>query len=525
MHRRFRSPRHTVPADVPLVDPGRRRWLQAPVLGAVALGLSGAWSLPAAQVAGGAARDTLVLGMTLEPPGLDPTAGAASAIAEITLYNIYETLTRIGPDGVPRPLLAESWSVTPDQKTWTFRLRRDARFHSGEALSSAQVRFSLERAGAAGSVNKDRATFSQIERIATPDPHTVVLTLRRPNPDLLFQLGQATAVIVDPGTAEGNATRPVGTGPYRLQAWNRGASVVLARWPEHRHAADVALRQVTIRFISDPAAQVAALLSGDVDAFPRVAAARSLRVFQSDPRRFQVLVGGSRAKVILAMNNARPPLNDVRVRRAIAMAIDRQQVIQGAADGFGVPIGSYYTPGAPGYVDLTAVHAHNPDRARALLREAGVRTPLQLTLTLPPPPYARQGGEVIAAQLAQVGIQARLQNVEWAQWLSAVYGQKAYDLTLIAHVEPLDFGNFARPGYYWGYESSEFNALWERVQGAADPAERDRLMGQAQRLVAEDAVAAYLYQPTWITVAHARLQGLWKEQPIFVNDLAALRWQ
>ncbi|HRZ63170.1 MAG TPA: ABC transporter substrate-binding protein, partial [Rubrivivax sp.] len=101
----------------------------------------------------------------------------------------------------------------------------------------------------------------------------------------------------------------------------------------------------------------------------------------------------------------------------------------------------------------------------------------------------------------------------------------AYDLTVIAHVEPLDFGNFARPNYYWGYESSAFDALWAKIQATADPQERNRLMADAQRLVAEDAVAAYLYQPTWITVADARLAGLWKDVPLFANDLAALRWR
>jgi peptide/nickel transport system substrate-binding protein len=353
----------------------------------------------------------------------------------------------------------------------------------------------------------------------------VVLRLRNGNPDLLFQLGQATAIIVEPGSVETNASRPVGTGPFQLESWNRGSSVTLQRWEGYRRADQVALRRVTLRFISDPAAQVAALLSGDVDAFPRVAAARSLEMFRADPARWQVLVGGSRAKTILAINNQRPPLDDVRVRRAIAMAIDREAVIEGAAEGFGVPIGSYYVPGAPGYVDLTAVNAYDPAAARALLAEAGVRTPLALTLRLPPPPYARQGGEIVAAMLAQVGIQARIENVEWAQWLSSVYGQKAYDLTLIAHVEPLDFGNFARPNYYWGYESPAFNELWARIQATIDTAERHRLLGQAQRLVAEDAVAAYLYQPTWITVADARLKGLWQEQPIFANELAALRWE
>jgi peptide/nickel transport system substrate-binding protein len=284
-----------------------------------------------------------------------------------------------------------------------------------------------------------------------------------------------------------------------------------------------------MRFISDPAAQVAALLSGDVDLFPRVAAARSLKQFEAQPRRFQVLVGGSRAKTILAMNHQRKPLDDVRVRRAIYAAIDRASVIEGAADGFGVPIGSYYVPGAPGYIDTTGINPHDPAKARALLHQAGrdlgFGLPLELTMKLPPTPYARQGGEVVAAMLAKVGINAKIENVEWAQWLSGVYGQKAYDLTIISHVEPLDFGNFARPNYYWGYESAEFNALWARIQATIQPAERNKLMAQAQTLVAEQAVAAYLYQPTWITVAHARLRGVSKDMPVFVNDLAALSWQ
>ncbi|MBE0546724.1 MAG: ABC transporter substrate-binding protein [Rubrivivax sp.] len=469
-------------------------------------------------------KDTAVLAMTLEPPGLDPTAGAASAIAEITLYNIYETLTRITSDGRTVPLLAEGWTVSPDLRTWTFRLKRGVSFHNGEAFDAAAVKYSFERAADKASTNKDKAVYANIAGIETPDAHTAVLNLKNGNPDLLFQLGQATAIIVEPKSVAGNQTQPVGTGPYRLEAWNKGASVTLVRWDGHRDARDVKLRRVTMRFISDPAAQVAALLSGDVDIFPRVAAARSLKAFEAN-KNFQVLVGGSRAKTIVAINNKRKPLDDVRVRRAIAAAIDRQAVIEGAADGFGVPIGSFYVPGAPGYIDTTGVNPFDPAKARALLHQAGITPPLELTMKLPPTPYARQGGEVVAAMLAKVGINAKIENVEWAQWLSGVYGQKAYDLTIISHVEPLDFGNFARPNYYWNYDSAEFNTLWAKVQATIDPAERNRLMAEAQTLVARDVVAAYLYQPTWITVANARLRGLWKDMPLFVNDLAALSWQ
>jgi len=468
-------------------------------------------------------KNSAVIGMTLEPPGLDPSAGAASAIGEVVHYNIFETLTKIHSDGTIGPLLAQSWSVTPDNKTWAFKLRQRVKFQNGEPFDAQAVKFSYERAVAPGSVNKDKAVFNNILNIATTDDHTVILTLKHPNPDLLFQLGQTTASIFEPKSVATNNAQPVGTGPYRLERWNKGSSIVLTRWDGYRDAKAVHLERVTIRFISDAAAQVAGLLSGDIDAFPRVTP-RGVPQFRSD-KRFRVLIGGSRAKTILAMNNKRKPLDDVRVRRAIAMAIDRKAVIEGAADGYGTPIGSFYTPGAPGYVDLTAVNAYAPEKSRALLKEAGVATPLELTMKLPPTPYARQGGEVIAAELAKVGIVAKLENVEWAQWLSGVYGQKAYDLTVISHVEPLDFGNFVRPGYYWGYESPQFAELWARINTTADTAQRNQLMAEAQRLVADDAVAAYLYQPTWVTVAKAGLKGLWKDAPIFVNDLSALSWQ
>ena len=468
-------------------------------------------------------KDSLVLAMTLEPPGLDPTAGAAAAIGEVVHYNVLETLTKIRADSSIAPLLASSWTVTPDNKTWAFKLRAGVKFHNGEPFNAAALKFSYERAAAEGSPNKDKAVFANIVNLSATDELTVVITLKNTNPDFLFQIGQATAVIVEPKSAASNASQPVGTGPYKLESWTKGSQLVLARWEGYRDVAAIALRRVTIRFISDAAAQVAALLAGDVDLFPRVSAARSLAQFRAD-KRFQVLVGGSRAKTIVAINNKKKPLDDVRVRRAIAMAIDRKQVIDGVADGFGTAIGSFYVPGAPGYVDLTAVNAYDPDRARALLKEAGISTPLNLSLKLPPTPYARQGGEVIAAMLAKVGIVVKQEGVEWAQWLSAVYGQKAYDLTIISHVEPLDLGNFARPGYYWNYESAKFNALWAQINATADTAQRMKLLAEAQRLVADDAVAAYLYQPTSITIAHARLKGVWQDMPISANDLSALSW-
>ncbi|MFL6692923.1 MAG: ABC transporter substrate-binding protein, partial [Ramlibacter sp.] len=192
--------------------------------------------------------------------------------------------------------------------------------------------------------------------------------------------------------------------------------------------------------------------------------------------------------------------------------------------GYGVPIGSHYVPGAIGYVDTTGVNPYDPDKSRALLKEAGISGPLELTITLPPPPYARQGGEVIASELSKVGITAKLQNVEWAQWLSGVYGNKNYDMTIISHVEPFDLGNFAKPDYYWNYQNPKFNELYDRIKTTRNPADRAKLLGDAQRLLAQDSVHAFLYQPQWITVANKNLKGLWKDMPIFCNDLSAMSW-
>lgn len=488
-----------------------------------------AFSIPAAAALAGtpalaqARKDAVVMGMTLEPPGLDPTTGAASAIAEIVQYNILETLTKINADGNVTPLLAESWEVSPDLRTYTFRMRKGVKFSNGEPCNAQAVKFSFERAAGEKSTNKDKRTFAAMESVRPVDEHTVVIINKEPDPDFLFYMGQATAVIVEPKSADGNNATPVGTGPYVLERWNKGSSIILRASSSYRNPGAIRIKRATFRFISDPAAQVAAVLSGDIDAFVRVTP-RGAAQFKANSR-LQTIVSGSRAKTVLAINNAKKPLNDVRVRRAISAAIDRKAVIAGAGDGFGVPIGSHYVPGAPGYIDTTGINSYNPDKARALLKEAGVTTPLELNLVLPPPPYARQGGEVIVAQLAKVGITAKVQNVEWAQWLANTYGgAHNYDLTIISHVEPFDLVNFTKPDYYWGYNNPKFNELFDKIKVTPNVAERNKLLGDAQKVLAEDAALAWLYQPQWLTVANRRLNGLWKDMPIFVNDLSSLSW-
>ncbi|QNK73937.1 ABC transporter substrate-binding protein [Variovorax sp. PAMC28562] len=467
-------------------------------------------------------KDSIVIGMALEPPGLDPTAGAAAAIAEIVQYNVLETLTKINADGSVTPMLAESWEVSPDLKTYTFKLRRGVKFQNGEPFNATTVKFAFDRAGGEKSTNKDKRTFANLSTQVIDDA-TVVVINKEIDPDLPFVLGQATAVIVEPKSADTNATKPIGTGPYKLESWAKGSSLVLTKWEGFRSPGNAKINKVTFRFIADTAAQAASLLAGDVDAFPR-AGTRIVPQFKSNPQ-FQVILGGSRAKTIVAINNRKKPLDDVRVRRAILAALDRKAFIEGAADGFGVPIGSHYVPGAAGYIDTTGINPFDIEKAKKLLAEAGVKTPLELTMTLPPPPYARQGGEVVVAQLAKIGIVVKVQNVEWAQWLSNTYGgPHNYDLSIISHVEPFDIGNYAKPDYYWGYQSKAFDTLFDKIKSTGNAAERLKLLGEAQKMLATDAANGFMYQPQFPTIAKKGVKGLWKEMPISVNDLSALSW-
>src|SRR5262245_21140549 len=207
-------------------------------------------------------KDSVVMAMTLEPPGLDPTTAAAAAIAEVALYNIYEPLTKINEDGSVSPLLAESWQASEDLKTYTFKLRKGVKFQNGEPFDSAAVKFSFDRNAAPTSTNKDKSLYQSFESVTAPDAETIVVVVKYSEPNLPFLLGQAGGSIVEPKSAPTNVTQPVGTGPYTLGAWAKGSSITLSKWPDYRNAAAIKLSKVTIRFIGHPAAQVAGLPSG-----------------------------------------------------------------------------------------------------------------------------------------------------------------------------------------------------------------------------------------------------------------------
>ena len=469
-----------------------------------------------------AQRTDIVMGVQLEPPLLDPTAGAAAAIDEIVYANVFEGLTRIDRDGAVRPALAREWEISEDGLTYTFHLVEGATFHDGTGFDAEDVVFSLERATAEGSQNAQQALFEPIERVEAVDPATVRITLKRPTGDFLFNLGWGDAVIVAPESAGTNATEPVGTGPFRFVEWAKGDRVDLARYADY-WGEPAALERATLKFIADPTAAFAALMAGDVDAFQRWPSPETAPQLEADPR-FTVAYGASEGETILSTNNGREPFDRLKVRRAIAHALDSEAIVEGAMFGVGKPIGSHFPPHNPDYVDLTGLHPHDVAQAKALLAEAGFPDGFEATLKLPPPAYARRGGEMVAAQLREVGIDLTIENVEWAQWLEQVFRNKDYDLTIVSHTEPRDINIYARPDYYFQYDNPDFQALIDELDATADPDARSALLKRAQRIIAEDAVNGFLFQAGKIGVWNADLRGIWENSPTQATDLTGVYW-
>ena len=468
------------------------------------------------------ARDRLVVALQLEPPGLDPSSGAAAPTDDVTYHTIFEGLTTQDTAGVAHPLLATGWQVAADGRSYLFALRRGVRFADGTPFDAGAAAFSLRRAIAPASTNALKERLADIAGIDVLGPYLIRIRLSAADAELPALLAWGDLAMVAPRAAGTLATAPVGTGPFRLAEWRRGDRITLVG-NDLYWGARPPLARIDFRFIADPAAAYAAASGHAIDLFPAYPAPENLARLRRDPA-LRVTVGPSEAEVILALNEARGPLADLRVRRVISYALDRRAIINGAMAGYGVPIGSHFPPGRPDYLDLTGRYPHDPARARALLAAAGYPDGVALTLTLPPPSYARRSGEIVAAQLAAIGVRVTLVPVDWPQWLDQVFTRHAYDMSIVAHVEPADYDLYGRRDYYFGYDGTAVRALLARLRATADRGERHRLLGAIQQRIADDAVNGFLFEVPRLSVADARLRDLWIDTPLQAIDYARARF-
>jgi len=465
----------------------------------------------------------LVVQTGTEPPGLDLTATPATATAAVVFYNIQESLVKVDAHGKIVPWLAERWH-TADNRNYTFFLKKGVRFHNGRELKAADVKFVIERAMNPETKHPHTAHYAAIGDIIVTDDYTITFSLKAPSANFLLTMARSGSVIYPKEAVDTLKSAPVGTGPFMLADWVRGDRIVLKRRADYHVKGLPKVEQVTFRFIADPNAALAALKSGDIDASLFGLGPEHVTDLKKDGR-FAVIIGETTNDVIMAMNNSRKPFTDVRVRRAITHAINKPDVVKLAMFGMGRVIGSNVDPLNPYFVDVAAAVAHDPARAKKLLAEAGYPGGFETVLKVAPQYYYTvRAGEVIADQLAKVGVKVKIEQIEWGQWLSRVYKEADYDLTIIGHGEAWDIGNYANPKYYFRYDSAKFQDLFKQSEVTIDDKARREQYAQMQKMLAEDAPVVFLFIHPRLAAAKKGVTGFWKDLPTPSADLSEVGW-
>ena len=462
---------------------------------------------------------SLTIAQGVEPPGLDPTTATSAVIPRVVYSNVLEGLVKIDRTGKIVPALTLDYKVSKDGREYTFALKRSVKFHDGKAFSAEDVKFTFDRLMDPKNATAHPEYYKDIESVQAVNSSTVKIRLKRVNSMFLFNLARPDSIIVNPQAADRLKTEPIGTGPFKFVEWVRGDHITLAKFDGYHRKGIPYLDKVTFRFIGDPSAQIANLKAGDVDAIAYDITPENAALLEKDPK-FKVLNGYTTTKVILSTNNSRKPFDDVRVRRAMAHAIDRTALIKGAMSGYGVPIGSHMDPGNPYYVDLTKTYPYDLQKAKQLLAEAGYPKGFEAVIKLPERfAYAKRSGEIIADMLSQVGIRVRIELTEWGQWIDRVLNNADYDLTVIGHAEPFDINIYANPNYYFRYNSPKFQETLKKAEMEVDPKARRELYVACQEMITEDAVNRYLFVLPSLPTMKKEVTNWWKDYPITAVDV------
>src|SRR6266446_1490967 len=484
------------------------------------LAVLAAWvvALPAAAPA-----QNLVVQVATEPPGLDLTATPASATAAVVFYNVQEALVKVDRHGKLVPWLADKWH-TSDNKNYTFFLKKGVRFQNGREMKAADVKFVFDRAMNPETKHPAVKQYEVIADIIVKDDYTLTFALKTTNANFLLTMARQGSVIYPREAVDTLKSEPIGTGPYKVAEWVRGDRIVLAKNTDYHVKGLPKLDRVTYRFIPDPNAALAALKSGDVDATMFGLGPEHIPDLQKDPR-FQVIVGETTNDVIMSMNNSRKPFTDVRVRRAVTYGINKPDVVKGAMFGFGRVLGTNVDPLNPYFVDMSGAMPYDPAKAKKLLAEAGYPNGFEAVLKVAPQYYYTvRTGEVLVDQLAKVGVKIKIEQIEWGQWLSRVWKDADYDLTIIGHAEAWDVGNYANPKYYFRYDNADFQKLFTESEITVDDKARRELYVRMQKKLVEDAPVVWLYIHPRLAVTKKGLQGLWKDLPLPAFDLSEVSW-
>jgi peptide/nickel transport system substrate-binding protein len=463
---------------------------------------------------------SLTVAQGVEPPGLDPTTATSAAIPRVVYSNVLEGLVKIDRDGQIVPALVEKYTMARDGKEYTFYLKKGVKFHDGKPFDAEDVKFTFERLRDPKAGIAHPEYYADVESVQAVDSHTIKIKMKNVNSLFLFNLARPDSIIVNRQAVDKLKTAPVGTGPFKFVEWARGSHITLTRFEGYHQKGLPYLDKVTFKFIGDPSAQIASLKAGDIDVIGYDVSPENALLLEKDPK-FKVLDGNTTNKVILSTNNSRKPFTDVRVRRAMAYAIDRRAIIKGAMSGYGVPIGSHMEPGNPYHIDLLSAYSYNPEKAKQLLKEAGYPNGFDAVIKLPDRfAYARRTGEIVTDMLAQVGIRLKIEVIEWGQWIDRVFKNADYDLTVIGHAEPFDINIYANPKYYFRYDNPKFQETLKKAWMEPDLKARKELYATLQRIITEDAVNGYLFLMPSLPTMKKGVMNWWKNYPMTAQDVS-----
>ena len=467
----------------------------------------------------------LVVGIAQDlDDSLDPHKTVKAGTREV-MFNVFEGLMKPTPDGDLTPAIAERYEVSEDRMTYTFHLREGVQFHNGETVTAEDVVYSIQRCAAAtetGIVQVE--AFSVIQDIKTPDDKTVAITISEPSNEFISYM--TTAIL--PADYDKQDTAPVGTGPFKFVSRTAQDSVVLEKFDGY-WGTPAQLDKVTLKIIENADSLMMSLQSGAIDLCAHLTSTQVAQLGEN----FDVAEGTMNLVQALYLNNAEKPFDDVRVRQALCYAVDKQEIIDLAFDGYGSPIGSSMYPAFGKYFDdsLTNYYTKDVEKAKALLAEAGYPGGFDMTITVPSnyKPHM-DTAEVLVQQLAQIGVNAAIEPIEWESWVSDVYvgrqfqstvvGVDASNMTARALLERFtsDYGkNFIN------YNNAEYDALFRQTLTAYDDAEQTALYKQMLANLTENAANAYIQDLADLVAVRKGVEGV-TFYPIYVLDLANLHY-
>ena len=455
---------------------------------------------------------------------LDPHKAVAAGTKEV-MFNVFEGLMKPTPDGDLVPAVAEKYEISEDQLVYTFTIREGITFHNGSPVTAADVVNSITRCiepYEAGVLAVE--PLAAVDQVTTVDERTVQIRLKEPNSEFLSYLTLA----ILPADYDQQDTMPVGTGPFKFVSRVAQDNIVLERfdgyWGEPAY-----LDKVTYKIIENADSILMSLQSGAVDLFAHLTSTQVAQLGDD----FNIEEGTMNLVQAMYLNNAEKPFDDVRVRQALCYAVDRQQILDLAFDGYGSLIGSSMYPAFGKYFDdsLTNYYPHDVEKAKALLAEAGYPDGFSMTITVPSnyQPHI-DTAQVIVEQLKEVGVTAEIQLVEWGTWLSDVYAGGQYQATVVgvdastmtARALLERFTSTAGNNFI-NYNNAEYDALFQQAAAAADDAAQTAAYKQAEANLTENAANVYIQDLADLVAVRKGLTGV-RFYPIYVLDLSGVRY-